>query len=465
MDEFPSFRGMADLTAYVEAHPFDKCWTLAPDGQCLVQYPFVGPPPPHQPKVCRFRDAQGRVCGIGGHTSRTHNASSSVATKALTHAVWIIRNMNHLGEHHFRRHVEVLLNVLCSLEDRRRHYQVDATADIHSILVMYAAVLKWVQKRNAKQGVSGNGNKRQQRSTISIVNDFFATPPTSAAENTPLVLADVPSPKLVVFLFPTSDLQETHLLRQRCLAAFLTQDILQISRMAQGHFKACSSPSKACTCQGVFIKVPRINEDLVCCHRCGLAGHNKATCQSRTTATHVAVALATLLDPDKATRISAKTAHLTLYHCYDVLVTLLYQWCFGGTRWDVGGGARIKRINNMNPELLLRFYNHTVASLKKSPTIGPTMQVMYRRDCLMLEAAHAYDQVDEALQTMKHEAFHLRQTVSKIIEDRQDDDLERFLWMDPEKAVSDMIRSSTQTNPRIADDLALYSFDDVFFDE
>lgn len=470
MDEFPSFHELADLTAYVDAHPLEArtCWTLTPDGQCLVQYPFVGPPPPHQPKVCRFRDRDGRVCGIGGHTTRTHHATSSLAIKALTHAAWIIKNMDHLGQHS-RRHVQVLLHVLCSLEGRRQHYRVDATADIQSILVMYDTVVQWAHKRNVQPGISAN--KRRQRSTISIVNDFFqalpSLPPLSPTEEA-AVLADVPSPKLVVFLFPTSaDLSDTHVLRQRCFAAFMTEDILKVHRMAQGHVKTCPSTSSACTCQGAFIKIPRINEDLVCCHRCGLPGHNKATCQDRTTATHVAVSLATLLDPHKAPRISAKTAHLTLYNCYDVLVALLYQWCFGDgrTRWDIGegGSARIKRVDTRNPEVLLRFYNHTVASLKASPTVGPTMQVMSRPDCLLLEAAHAYDRVDEASHTMQHEASHLRRTIGTLIEDRQDDDLERSLWMDPESAVSAMIQSSTQRDPRIAQELAKFAFDDVLF--
>ena len=368
-DEFPRFEDVADLAAYVKVHSSKKLWTLTPDGQCLMQYPCMGPPPPHQPKVCRFLGPQGRVCGIGGHTARTHNATSSVATKALTHAAWIIRNADTLGEHHYRRHMGVIFDILCSLEDRRRHYRVDATADIQSILVMYDAVRRWWT--NAKRGVALG--TRRQRTTISIVNDFFAPTPAPPAAANPnpnpaLVLADVPSPKLVVFLFPTSDI------RERCLATFLTQDIMTIHRMAQGHVKSCSrSTSAACKCHqhGSFIKVPRINKDLVCCHRCGLPGHNKATCQDRTTATHVAMALATLLDPHKAPRISAKTLHLTLYHCYDVIVTLLYQWCFGGIRWDIGGSARIQRIDSTDPEALLRFYNHTVASLKASPTASP----------------------------------------------------------------------------------------------
>lgn len=456
---FPRLSSIADLASHVEAHPSKAraCWVLTPDGQCIIEYPVLGPPPPHQPRVCRFRDEKGRVCGIGGHIARTHNATTSLSTRALTHAVWMICNMDNLGIHHAVRHIQVLLDILCGLEGRRRHYLVDSTADIQSILVMYDAVLQWFGKTNTNKNIPQN-TKRTQRSSIAIVNDLLLHFSKNSFYIEDHVVADVASPKLVTFLFPASHLQ-TNMLQRLCQDAFTSQDISRLQKMAKGHFGDCLGEN--CTCHGEFVKVPRINVDVVCCHRCGLPGHNKATCQERTTATHVAVALATLLDPHKNPRISAKTAHLTLFNCYDVIVTLLYKWFHKGTPWHITGNARIRSIKNFHPEILLRLYNHTLATLKKCPKVGPTMLVVSRPDRLMVEAAHCYD--EKSKDSVKQETEVLKNTVQALIEETQDEDLERPRWADPQSFVSAMVQSSTQQDPRIAQDLARFAFDDVFF--
>lgn len=483
MDDFPALSSPTGLAAYVASHPAKAraCWALLPDGQCAIEYPFLGPPPPHQPRVCGFRDDRGQVCGIGGHNARTHNNTASLATKALAHAIWILRNMHNLGIHHVTRHVRVLLDILCGLEGRRVAYQMDATAEIQSILVMYEAVLQWwFRFRQSKQPKGGPcSTKRSQRSSIAIVNNllvrFSDAPPSMDTDS---LLADVPCPKLVVFLFPTSTTtnNNTAALRQLCLDAFTTQDVTILRRMANGHLRSCGSPNKnGCTCRcddDCCIKVPRLNVDVVCCRRCGLPGHNKASCRERSTATHVAVALATLLDPHKAPRISAKTAHLTLFHCYDVIVTLLYRWSMindnDNMPWHISGHGRLKRIDSLHPEILLRLYNHALASLKQCSKVGPTMLVVHRENCLMVEAAHAYgdnDIEDDDQEMVKRETTTIQQTVQSLIEATQDDDLERPRWFggDRESAVSEMVMSSTQQDPRIAEDLVRFAFDDVVF--
>lgn len=48
----------------------------------------------------------------------------------------------------------------------------------------------------------------------------------------------------------------------------------------------------------------------------GFLGHNRHSCAHRNMATHIAMCLATLVDSTKSARITPRSAHLSLYHCY-----------------------------------------------------------------------------------------------------------------------------------------------------
>lgn len=481
--EFPQLASLDDLATYVKAHASEarKCWRLTPDGRCLVDYPLLGTPPPFQPRVCRYRSPDGTVCGVGGHNARTHLATTSLSTKALTHAVWIIRNMEVLGVHHLRRHVQVLIQVLCSLQERRQHYRVDDAADIRSILLMYQRVVQWYHQSKPKRDSTSHIERRRQRSSIHTLNHLLLLFQRRDPVLEPgIVLAGVARPNLVVFLFPTC--KQT--LHQLCIAAFANQDVSIVRKVANGHLRTCQGGGgggadddtrRNCTCRGSFLKVPRIDMDVVCCHRCGIPGHNQASCQARTPATHVAIALATLLDPYKAPRISAKACHLTLFHCYDVLVAMLYQWVHHPTTpttpWHIHGVPRLTALTNANahPILLLRLYNHALASLKACPRVGPGMLVIHRPDHLMLDAAHRYDDgdddEDDDAANNQREAKSVSSTLKRVIQDFQDEDLDQYRPLPLEKRsfLTDMVQTTKTADPRIAAEIAKFAFDDILF--
>jgi hypothetical protein len=68
------------------------------------------------------------------------------------------------------------------------------------------------------------------------------------------------------------------------------------------------------------------------CTRCWLLGHNAGSCEERSYGTHVATALATLLDESKAMRHGELTVHRTLWNVHQILWGMLYRvWTKG---WD-----------------------------------------------------------------------------------------------------------------------------------
>ena len=117
-------------------------------GRPQVRYPCLGPPLPNQPKVCKAVDkAQGIICGVGGHISNTHEKGMSLATRALTHSVWLLENMRFMALAEATKQAFALVHVLSALEMARQQQVGNgfrgAVADLQSILIMYGTVREW----------------------------------------------------------------------------------------------------------------------------------------------------------------------------------------------------------------------------------------------------------------------------------------------------------------------------------
>lgn len=476
------------------------CQRPSPDGQSRIEYPFLGPPPPHQPNVCRFVGDGGAVCGVGGHSARTHAKPMSVAARALTQAVWLLENMELLDPREASRQIRAMFHVMCALELRRQERIAQglhaATAEIKSILIMYNAVTEWFA--NVVVTITAPSSLRTVprphrafRSTTHLLNDILPTlieRPAPLLENT--LLADTQEHTcFVVFLFPfCHDLllsrgdHATHTLRQMCLTAFAQQEASLARRMAEGHLPSCQEPtstsSPTCACnpqdQARFIKVDRVDRGVRSCLRCGLAGHNRGSCRERNTATHVAVALATLLDPQKSPKIAPDIAHLSLYNCYQAIVALLYQWCFSSASqdlWRIDGVTQLRKVDCDHPELLLRLFNLTVTTLKSQPRFGENMLVVSRPDQLMVNAAHNYERIGRSL---RPESVSLKQRTQEAMEEFQDEDLARpratgVMTPAKRRTVQVMVQSSACANQRLAGELGSidigtrFAFEDLDF--
>lgn len=468
-----------------------KCHRYSPDGECVIGYPCLGPPPPNQPNVCRFTGPDGSVCGVGGHSSRTHTKPVSLSTRALTQAVWLLENMEFLKPEQAVKQIMAMFHVMCALEERRQERLAQGllattTAEIKSILIMYQAVTGWFTKYTPSS--SSVSTRPKFRSTTNILSELLSTliqRPSSTGGNA--ILEDIEAGEqtcFVVFLFPLDHTRhlprndDAKTLRQLCATAFAQQDTSLIVRMAQGHRPNCQDPA-TCECNDtgdVFIKGDKIERSMVSCRQCGLIGHNQGSCRSRTTATHVAMALATLIDPQKSLKITPKVAHMSLYNCYQTIVALLYQWCNSTLttthQWRIEGVTRLRTVDCNHPELLLRLFNHTVATLKTQPKFGKNMLVIARPRELMLEAAYAYEKTARGL---RPESVNLKQRAIEATEAFQDEDLAlpRPLLMTPAKrrTVCAMVQSSARADPRVAaelrehqDDIGLrFAFDDLVF--
>jgi hypothetical protein len=69
------------------------------------------------------------------------------------------------------------------------------------------------------------------------------------------------------------------------------------------------------------------------CTKCWLLGHNAGSCEERSSGTHVATALATLLDESKSMRHDTDTVHKTLWNVHQILLGMAYRVFKHG--WEV----------------------------------------------------------------------------------------------------------------------------------
>lgn len=199
-------------------------------------------------------------------------------------------------------------------------------------------------------------------------------------------------------------------------------------------------------------------------------GHNKGSCLRRSTATHVATALATMIDPCKMSRLTVQAGHMCLFKCYRVLVTLLYKWWSKeDVDWTVRGLSRLSPVGENTPLLLLRFFNYIVAHLKQHARFGQDMVVIRDEDHLSLDAAHLYGDGKKS-RPRPPEAVALKRKARFIAEAAHDDDL-----YEPEPAATttprrqrmrDMIVQSASVNPKLAreEDIGRrFGFEDLVF--
>ena len=479
MTTFPTLNDLHDLTAVVPQYHTEAmaCIRYEADGSMGVRYPWLGLPYPHQPKVCKAVKRGTLVCcGVGGHTSKTHNLGVSIATRALGQAVWLLENMDLMAREEVVKQIAAMLHVLCALEVRRQEQRKDgfpgATSEIKSILVMYTTVTDvWATVADSSSSLTST--TRNFRSTTQVLNT--ALPPLVMAP--PDIPSDVyaevvgVSKRFAVFLFPgtTGNPSASPSLHQLCDTAF--------REAAPAFLNGGGHAAK---------RVPAVPSLFSACAQCGLVGHNKGSCLRRSTATHIATALATMIDPCKMSRLTVQAGHMCLFSCYRVLVTLLYKWWSKeDVDWTVRGLSRLALVGENTPLLLLRFFNYIVAHLKQHARFGQDMVVVRDEDHLSLDAAHLYEDGKKS-RPCPPEAVALKRKARSIAEAAHDDDLcigyeyeyEYESEYEPEpqptaatttprrQRMRDMIVRSASVNPRLAreEDIGRrFGFEDLVF--
>lgn len=152
---------------------------------------------------------------------------------------------------------------------------------------------------------------------------------------------DVERPRLVLYTFPSATpgplvSGDAGALLEVCHKAFDSAPAAwkaEMARMLSGHTRDCNPANATCLCdvRAPTLKVRSDVDHISVCKCCGFLGHNKHSCVHRNMATHIAVCLATLVDSIKSARMTPRSAHLSLYHCYHAIVAMLYSW------WSSGG--------------------------------------------------------------------------------------------------------------------------------
>lgn len=477
---FPKLDDIDDLTLLLPVYQEQaaQCLYYGTDGSTGVRYPCLGEPYPHQPKVCKaVVEGQGLCCGVGGHTQKTHAKDMSLATRALTHAVWLLEHMEHMAKEEVGKQITGMLHMLCGLELRRQeqtqHGFPVATAEMKSILVMYTTVTDvWVTMVDHSSSLARK--TRNFRSTTQVLNKMLPQFLTASPTIPPDVYAEVVGPKcFAVFLFPTTD-HAPDALSRLCNAAFQEAGPewhARMRRSQEGHRPECQGATCACDRSDPMFKVQETRQLYGACTACGLIGHNKGSCLQRSPATHIAMALATMIDPVKMSRFTPKAGHLCLCNCYHMLVALLYRWwSVGDVEWGVRGISRLVPVGDKEPALLLRFFNHIVAHLKQHTTFGQGMVVLLDNDHLNVEAAHLYKDPRKR-KGLLPETIALKRKARDLTEAYQDDDLYRTV-MTPQHRdrVRNMVRRSASVNPNLVTevqgretDIGLrFAFDDIF---
>ncbi len=414
-----------------------------------IRYPVLGPPLPNQPKVCKVL-VDGRVCGVGGHSAKTHAKSLSLSTRALTHATWILEHLECLAQQEALKQCRALVWLLQDLEAQRQHQRekgfADQSSELRAVLVMYITVKKHYDAVFGDKRVGTivpKSETRNFRSTVYLLNALLPTLPSRAIPPETFVLPE--DKKLVVYLFP-----DTPHLKQLCVDAFReAPDVWKtnMERTIHGHRAMCLS-DEWCGCAPLdVLKADASIQGYATCAVCGMLGHQKRSCAGINAVTHVAIALATLMDSEKNRRIDARCAHLSLYNAYHMIVALLYRWVVYDTHdWEIRGKQRLARVGKDNPWVILQLFNYVVSTLKTNhPLIGPTLGVVHDPSHLYLEAAHDYHA--PVVKKMRPDVKALRREVKAQTQDFQDQDLYRAcatLPMAPQrhKDVSTMIHSS-----------------------
>lgn len=511
--EIPDLPDHEALTAYVRCDRVSKaaaaeCIDHDLFGRPQVRYPCLGPPLPNQPKVCKAVDkVQGVVCGVGGHISNTHEKGMSLATRALTHSVWLLENMRFMAQAEATKQAFALVHVLSALEMARQQQMGNgfhgAVADLQSILIMYGTVREWFFRTYADHGrveaAKVKAAVRDYRSTINVLNEATAKlmekAPVLRLAVAEVAFQDVENPRIVLYCFPSTTQGplvsgDAGGLWETCNKAFANAPAAwkaDTVRMLSGHVRDCSKPeSCACNVSVPTLKVRSDADHVSACKCCGFVGHNKHSCASRNTATHIAVCLATLVDSTKSSRITPRSAHLSLYHCYHAIVALLYRWWSGdGTwatdDWSIQGLGRLRRRGTDAPELLLRLFNHVALELKANARMGETMLLLDNRgvgaQTLHLEAAHNYDLTEKrkALPQTKT----LKRKARKLVAEAEDDALVMATQprvpprppspssvtvpMSPTRAsaVRELVQRSARVHPGLARDLSETSEIDI----
>lgn len=449
----PVLETTEDLSNYANARA--SAATTTP----VLQYPVLGDPLPNQPKVCKVL-VHGRVCGVGGHSAKTHHKTMSLSTRALTHATWILEHLESLARQEALKQCRAFVDLLVDLEYLRQRQRqkgfAGETSELRAVLVMYNTVKKHYDAvfRNDTAGAP-KSSKRHFRSTVYVLNSLL-----------PVLCTKVPPPEtfilpekrnLVLYLFP-----ETPHLMQLCEVAFREASpdwTNKIERTIQGHRGSCKSDEN-CTCGSLDVLKAEVQiQGYTTCAICGSLGHQKRSCTSINTTTHVAIGLATLIDDEKNRRIDPRTAHLSLYNAYHMIVAMLYEWVvYNRHDWEIHGKQRLTSTGKGNPFVILQLFNYVVATLKNHyPSIGDTMGVVYDPSHLDVEAAHAYD--SPVVKTARPAVKALTRQIKETTEQFQDEDFYRPT-MSPQrrKDVSHMIHSSAIFDRRImldADTLAL----------
>ena len=93
---FPAIDNIEDVSKLLSLYgdTASSCIVYLPNGSVNVAYPSLGAPLPNQQKVCKFIKADQSMCGVGGHTSRSHNNNMTTSMRVLTQAVWLLESMH-----------------------------------------------------------------------------------------------------------------------------------------------------------------------------------------------------------------------------------------------------------------------------------------------------------------------------------------------------------------------------------
>jgi hypothetical protein len=339
----------------------------------------------------------------------------SLSARALTQAAWILIHVESLAPAEVLAQSMCLVRLLVALELRRQRQVATGfsgdTYDLKSVLLMYGLVRQFVLDSG---GGSGGGDDharpgRDFRSTTMLLNDLL--PRLLERPSTTDFATAVPMPppgarRFCAYLFPT----DTARLADACRQAFEAADpawLSRLRRMLQGHRMSCCNTANdddAACCggcpqyNGQVLRMDVDTDGFATCDVCGCIGHNKRSCLRRSTATHIAYCLGTLIDPTKAARVRPRSAHLALFNVYQLLVALLYRWWapvpkMDNQLWLVTGVARLRPVGATRPDLLLRLFNHVAVALQNDARLGHGMVIMANAEGrLYLEAAHAYDE-------------------------------------------------------------------------
>lgn len=479
--EFPRLRDVADLGKFLRSSPnladARQCLVYGNNGAPVVRYPCLGVPLPHQPKVCKAMCGNPpKMCGVGGHTAKTHDRPIVLATRALTQAVWLLEYMDTMAPQEVHKQIMAMLHVLCALELCRQEQEQQGfrapTSEIKSILVMYATVTEaWGNRVFCIEKTK----TRNFRSTTLVLNDALSTL-TRGAPAIPVDFLDVdePSPEAQALFFPFPSLDDNlQRVQALCDTAFREAGsawIVDTQRELQGHWPHCGL-DKTCTCVLGSLKarvlVPR---NMSTCQACGLLGHNKGSCPRRNTATHIATALATMIDPSKMSRMTAQAVHLGLYNCYHMLVALLYGWWSNDlgreNTWTLGGLSRLVFEGTNSPTLLLRLFNHALVTLRRHPRFGKGLAIVGDEGVLRLDAAHRYESISYGKRKPKPETLALKHKATEMTKEFQDEEF----FLSTQNAVRDMVVQSAAEYAPVADDLRKqetdiglrFGFEDIF---